>query len=125
MVGNGGSGRFSLVSWARRYAPSVSGSAGVAGGHLRAHDEALERDARRCGLRPGTELPDQGNHRGRRPQPGTLCLRTGFTEAGLRRLREALALLASAALPDPGFADDMEAVLSAVGPLPDDPWARS
>jgi hypothetical protein len=23
------------------------------------------------------------------------------------------------------FADDMEAVLSAVGPLPDDPWARS
>jgi hypothetical protein len=42
-----------------------------------------------------------------------------------RRLREALALLASAALPDPGFADDMEAVLSAVGPLPDDPWARS
>lgn len=42
-----------------------------------------------------------------------------------RRLREALAILASAALPDPGFADDMEAVLADVGPAPDDPWARS
>jgi len=42
-----------------------------------------------------------------------------------RPLREALALLAAAALPDPGFADDMQAVLSDVGPLPDDPWARS
>jgi hypothetical protein len=42
-----------------------------------------------------------------------------------RPLHEALALLAGAALPDPGFADDMEAVLSEVGPLPDDPWARS
>jgi hypothetical protein len=36
-----------------------------------------------------------------------------------------LGLLADAALPDPGFADDMEAVLSEVGPAPDDPWARS
>ena len=42
-----------------------------------------------------------------------------------RSLREALGLLADAALPDPGFADDMEAVLADVGPAPDDPWARS
>jgi hypothetical protein len=42
-----------------------------------------------------------------------------------RPLREALGILASAALPDPGFADDMEAVLRDVGPAPDDPWARS
>jgi hypothetical protein len=42
-----------------------------------------------------------------------------------RPLREALRLLAGAALPDPGFADDMEAVLADVGPTPDDPWARS
>jgi len=42
-----------------------------------------------------------------------------------RLLREALGILAGAALPDPGFADDMEAVLRDVGPAPDDPWARS
>ena len=42
-----------------------------------------------------------------------------------RPLREALGLLASAALPDPGFADDMEAVLADVGPSPDSPWAPS
>jgi len=42
-----------------------------------------------------------------------------------RPLREVLRLLADAALPDPGFADDMEAVLAGVGPTPDDPWARS
>jgi hypothetical protein len=42
-----------------------------------------------------------------------------------RPLREALGLLADAALPDPGFADDMEAVLADVGPAPGDPWARS
>jgi hypothetical protein len=42
-----------------------------------------------------------------------------------RPLREALRLLADAALPDPGFADDMEAVLADIGPTPDDPWARS
>lgn len=42
-----------------------------------------------------------------------------------RPLREALGLLADVALPDPGFADDMEAVLADVGPTPDDPWARS
>ena len=42
-----------------------------------------------------------------------------------RPLREALRLLAGAALPDPGFAEDMEAALADVGPAPDDPWARS
>jgi hypothetical protein len=42
-----------------------------------------------------------------------------------RPLREALRLLADAGLPDPDFADDMEAVLADVGPAPDDPWARS
>ena len=42
-----------------------------------------------------------------------------------RPLREALRLLANAAPPDPGFADDMEAVLADVGPVPDDPWERS
>jgi hypothetical protein len=49
---------------------------------------------------------------------GSVAVRRG------RRLREALGLLAAAALPDPGFADDMEVVLADVGPLPD-PWARS
>ena len=42
-----------------------------------------------------------------------------------RPLREALALLSGAAPPDPRFADDMEAVRADIGPLPDDPWARS
>lgn len=42
-----------------------------------------------------------------------------------RPLREALGLLANAASPDPGFAEDMEAVLDEVGPAPDDPWAPS
>lgn len=42
-----------------------------------------------------------------------------------RPLREALGLLAEAALPDPGFADDMKAVLADTGPVPDDRWARS
>jgi hypothetical protein len=42
-----------------------------------------------------------------------------------RPLREALGLLAGAALPDPAFADDMEAVLADTGPVPGDPWARS
>jgi hypothetical protein len=42
-----------------------------------------------------------------------------------RPLGEALGLLAGAALPDPGFAEDMEAVLAEVGPVPDDPWAHS
>lgn len=42
-----------------------------------------------------------------------------------RPLRDALALLAQAAPPDPAFAEDMEAVLDSVGPAPDDPWASS
>jgi hypothetical protein len=42
-----------------------------------------------------------------------------------RRAREALSLLAQAAPPDPAFAEHMEAVLDAVGPVPGDPWARS
>lgn len=42
-----------------------------------------------------------------------------------RPLREAVALLAAASPPDRGFAEDMEAVLDAVGPAPEDPWARS
>jgi hypothetical protein len=42
-----------------------------------------------------------------------------------RPLREALALLMQAAPPDPAFAEDMEAVLDAVGPVPADPWAQS
>lgn len=42
-----------------------------------------------------------------------------------RPLHEALGILASAASPDPDFADDMEAVLRDVGPAPEDPWARS
>jgi hypothetical protein len=42
-----------------------------------------------------------------------------------RRLRDALDLLANAALPDPRFAEDMQAVLDSVGPAPSDPWARS
>jgi hypothetical protein len=42
-----------------------------------------------------------------------------------RPLRDALALLAQAAPPDPAFAEDMEAVLDAVGVVPADPWAQS
>ena len=42
-----------------------------------------------------------------------------------RPLRDALALLAQAAPPDPAFAEDMEAVLETVGSAPADPWAQS
>ena len=42
-----------------------------------------------------------------------------------RPLGEALGLLSGAALPDPAFADDMEAMLADTGPVPGDPWARS
>jgi hypothetical protein len=42
-----------------------------------------------------------------------------------RPLREALSLLVQAAPPDPAFAEDMKAVLDAVGPPPGDPWAPS
>jgi hypothetical protein len=57
--------------------------------------------------------PDDG------PGAAHLSIRRG------RPLGEALDLLTRAALPDPGFAEDMEAVLAEVGPVPDDPWARS
>jgi hypothetical protein len=42
-----------------------------------------------------------------------------------RSLRDALALLAQAPLPDPAFAEDMQAVLEDVGTAPADPWAQS
>ncbi len=42
-----------------------------------------------------------------------------------RPLKEALALLAEAARPDPAFGADMQAVLDSVGPPPADPWAQS
>jgi hypothetical protein len=42
-----------------------------------------------------------------------------------RPVREALALLANVAPPDPAFADDMTDVLGAVGTGPDNPWAPS
>jgi len=44
---------------------------------------------------------------------------------GGRSLRDALAMLAQGALPDPDFAKDMEAVREAIGPPPADPWAQS
>ncbi|MGQ0843624.1 MAG: hypothetical protein ACT4QF_05775 [Sporichthyaceae bacterium] len=42
-----------------------------------------------------------------------------------RPLREALAMLADAAAPDPMFAADMERIRASVGAVPDDPWAQS
>ncbi|HEY4812662.1 MAG TPA: hypothetical protein VIH71_16565 [Solirubrobacteraceae bacterium] len=42
-----------------------------------------------------------------------------------RSLGEALFLLEQAAPPDPAFAEDMEAVLEAIGPAPADPWELS
>jgi hypothetical protein len=42
-----------------------------------------------------------------------------------RPIGEALSLLGESALPDPAFAEDMEAILATVGSGPDDPWARS
>lgn len=42
-----------------------------------------------------------------------------------RSLRAALARLASGPRPDPGFADDLEAIRADVGPMPADPWERS
>jgi hypothetical protein len=42
-----------------------------------------------------------------------------------RPLKEALAILSDAPLPDPAFADDLQAVRDLVGPAPVDPWERS
>ena len=50
---------------------------------------------------------------------------SGTTPRRGRPLREALAVLADAAAPDPLFAEDMERVRASVGPIPDDPWAHS
>ena len=64
-------------------------------------------------------------------RPAFIIMHPDDTAAGSRAARrgrplhEALGLLAGAALPDPGFADDVEAVLADVGPLPDDLWAPS
>jgi len=51
--------------------------------------------------------------------------RTASSSRRGRPLRAALSLLAQAAQPDPAFAEDMEAVLQSVGPMPGDPWAPS
>jgi hypothetical protein len=53
------------------------------------------------------------------------CAATSRPARRGRPLREALDLLANAAPPDLGFAEDMEAVLSEIGPAPEDPWAPS
>lgn len=42
-----------------------------------------------------------------------------------RPLREVLSLVAQAGPPDPAFAEDMEAVLDSIGPVPSDPWVPS
>jgi hypothetical protein len=42
-----------------------------------------------------------------------------------RPLKEALSLLAQASPPDSAFAEDMAAVLDAVGSVPTDPWEQS
>lgn len=66
-----------------------------------------------------------------RERPAFVIMHPDDTAAGpapVRRGRprcEALGLLAAAALPDPGFADDMEAVVADAGPVPGDLWARS
>ena len=42
-----------------------------------------------------------------------------------RTLRELMEFLASAPAPDPGFADDIEAIQASAGDAPPDPWERS
>jgi len=42
-----------------------------------------------------------------------------------RPLREALAILATAPLPDDMFGRDLQAVRESIGPMPADPWAHS
>jgi PHD/YefM family antitoxin component YafN of YafNO toxin-antitoxin module len=41
-----------------------------------------------------------------------------------RPLNEVLSTLAEGPPPDPGFADDMQAVLESVGAMPESPWER-
>jgi PHD/YefM family antitoxin component YafN of YafNO toxin-antitoxin module len=92
---------------------------------IRAEDVRIPRDAREAVARH--ERVVVVNHE--RPafvivHPDDTAAESPTARRG-RPLREALGLLAAAALPDPDFADDMEAVLADVGPAPDDPWARS
>jgi hypothetical protein len=49
---------------------------------------------------------------------------TAATRRG-RPLREAIAVLAGAPLPDRGFGRDLEAIRDSAGPVPEDPWAHS
>jgi hypothetical protein len=92
---------------------------------IRAEEVRIPRDAREAVARH--ERVVVMNHE----RPSLVIMHpddTGAGPAATRRgrpLREALALLAIAAAPDPGFADDMESVLADVGPVPDDPWAHS
>ena len=51
--------------------------------------------------------------------------RSGTVGARGRPLREALAILAGAPVPDDRFGDDVEAVRESTGPVPADPWAPS
>jgi hypothetical protein len=51
--------------------------------------------------------------------------RRGGNDRRGRRVSDALARLGEAGLPDPAFAQDMTAVLDAVGSGPTDPWASS
>jgi hypothetical protein len=51
--------------------------------------------------------------------PVSKSLRSG------RPLREAMALLAAAPLPDDWLGRDLEAIRRSIGPLPADPWAHS
>jgi len=63
-------------------------------------------------------------------RPACVIVHPDDTAAGSSAVRrgrpqgEALGLLRGAAQPDAGFADDMEAVLADIGPLPG-PWAHS
>jgi hypothetical protein len=92
---------------------------------VRAEDVRIPRHAREAVARH--ERVVVVNHE----RPAFVIMHPDDTAAGPpaarrgRPLREALGLLADAALPDPEFADDMEAVLADIGPTPDDPWARS
>jgi hypothetical protein len=91
---------------------------------IRAEDVRIPRHAREAVARH--ERVVVVNHE----RPAFVIMHPDDSAAGLaarrgRPLREALGMLANAAPPDPAFAGDMEAVLADVGPVPDDPWARS
>lgn len=42
-----------------------------------------------------------------------------------RPLRESIAILIAAPIPDATFGADLEAILDSIGPMPTDPWAHS